>query len=150
MIISEGVEEISGFGRAEHLTSITLPSTLRTIKDGAFATTRSLRSITIPEGVEVIESRAFENSALTSVVFPSTVDRIETAAFIHCRDLTSAVFNSDVLINQPGDSPWISENTFLYSPLNDNATIRNSGLTSDPGNYRLRPGTYLSDGSYIP
>ena len=85
IIIKEGVTIIpaSGFGNADNITSIILPSTLEVIENFAFASCNNLTSIVIPEGVESIGNEAFAGDvSLISVVIPSTVNDIGTNVFI--------------------------------------------------------------------
>jgi len=53
-------------------------------------------SITIPEGVTEIGSKAFDGRGITSVILPKTLKRIESDAFSNCSRLTYNL-HSDVL-----------------------------------------------------
>lgn len=54
---------------------------------------------TVPEGVEIISSSAFENcDNLTKVVLPSTLEYIQEEAFFDCDNLTTVEINSDISI----------------------------------------------------
>jgi hypothetical protein len=69
------------------LRSIVLPSTLRQIRQEAFACT-SIQHMVIPEGVEEIHSSAFEFCPnLQSITIPSTVRKIGTYVFTGCSEL---------------------------------------------------------------
>ena len=52
----------------------------------------SEEAVSVPEGVEIIGSTAFEGSALTRVSFPRSLKRIEEYAFWGCDSLTEIVF----------------------------------------------------------
>ena len=72
------------------LTSITLPSGLTSIGEGAFMDCTALTSISIPETVSQIDRAAFAScTALTSIVIPSSVTAILEEAFTGCTSLTS-------------------------------------------------------------
>ena len=57
---------------------------LKVIGSMAFRKTTSLKSIVIPEGVEMIEESAFNSSGLEKVTLPSTLNIIGEYAFCHC------------------------------------------------------------------
>lgn len=74
-------------------TSFTIPSSVTSIGDYAFAGCDKLTSITIPDSVTSIGSSAFFNcSSLTSITIPNSVTSIGYWAFNWCSDLTSATF----------------------------------------------------------
>ena len=62
----------------------------------AFAGCRSLKSITIPEGIVNINVGAFSDSGLTSVVFPNTVTTIWYNAFRDCENLEQVYIPASV------------------------------------------------------
>ena len=72
--LPEGLAEIgvSAFEFA-HITTLTIPSTLKAIPDYCFVECNDLKTVTIPEGVEYIGAFAFGNTALENFVIPSTV-----------------------------------------------------------------------------
>jgi len=51
------------------------------------------KSVEIPEGIEVIETRAFSNSEIETVYIPSTVKSIENSAFECCEKLNEIFFH---------------------------------------------------------
>lgn len=57
------------------------------IGENAFAGVKSLRSVTIPEGLTSIEQWAFGNSGLTSITIPEGVTSIGGGAFDGCSGL---------------------------------------------------------------
>ena len=72
-----------------NLTSITIPSSVTSIGNGAFSAS-GLKSITIPSSVKTINLRAFRNcTELASVTIGSGVTSIGEAAFANCTSLTS-------------------------------------------------------------
>ena len=102
LYLPEGLEEIDGMwsGWTEEgpaapyrvkLTKVNIPSTVKKIGENAFAYT-GIRHITLPEGLEIIESGVFANSYLQdTLVIPSTVTQIRTGAFANCRQLTAVI-----------------------------------------------------------
>lgn len=72
------------------LSSVTIPSSVTTIKGSAFFGCTALSSITIPNSVTKIEAGAFMGCALTSVTIPDSVTTLEIGVFQDCSGLTSA------------------------------------------------------------
>jgi hypothetical protein len=85
----------SAFASCHTLTSIELPSSIRTIYDSAFYNCTGLTEMTIPEGVASIGRKAFSYcTGLKSVEIPSTVQSIGSYAFEGCASITS-VYSPD-------------------------------------------------------
>ena len=73
------------FGGAPAISSITLPDTLTTIKDGAFLGCESLIEIVIPESVTHMGDYLFAYCVnLTSVVLPSNIKTVGLYSFAGC------------------------------------------------------------------
>ena len=71
------------------LTSISLPSSLAFVGDGAFKNCSSLASITFSSGLVSIGSSVFSGcSGLTSLILPFGLNSIGSYAFAECRNLT--------------------------------------------------------------
>ncbi len=89
--IPEGVTDLkSVFYGCEGITSIEVPTTVKTIGDDAFGRCSSLTSITLKEGLTAIAGRAFEEcTALTSIHIPRSVTSIKQDAFYNCTRLVS-------------------------------------------------------------
>jgi hypothetical protein len=75
----------------EGITSITLPDSIRIIKDYAFYSLEDLRSINIPDGVISIGYYAIASTAITSVTLPDSLTHLGDRAFSYCESLTSVV-----------------------------------------------------------
>ena len=74
-----------------------VPGTVSTIVDRAFADCSSLTSVSIPDGVTSIGSSAFSGcSGLTSMTIPSGVTSIEERVFVSCSGLTGVTIPDGV------------------------------------------------------
>ena len=96
--IPESVTIIGGraFCNCSDMTSITIPSSVKTLEFSAFWRS-GLNSVTISEGVESIGYGAFsECSSLTSVIIPESVTEIGENAFWLCDGLTSVTIPASV------------------------------------------------------
>ena len=88
VVIEDGVTSIgtaafSGCG----LISITIPDSVTSIENHAFAYCSNLTGITIPDSVTSIEIAAFYGCGLTSITIPDSVTRIGDLAFYNCSNL---------------------------------------------------------------
>lgn len=92
VIVPDSVTSIEGsaFQRCYNLESIKLPDTLSDrIHTWTFYMCTSLKSITIPSGIDVIDENAFCGcSSLTNVIMPNTLKYIYFNAFSSCVSLT--------------------------------------------------------------
>ena len=92
VIIPEGVVEIAhdAFYECIHLTSVSMPKSVKTIGPRTFGYCRNLKDIVIPEGVRYIGEEAFIGcSGLTSVTMRYGVIEIASRCFANCASLTS-------------------------------------------------------------
>lgn len=110
--------------------SITLPETITSISEYAFAFCRNLKTVNIPEGVtkigqnsfaacesltkielpstlKLIDVFAFDASGLETVTIPKTVKTIKSFAFAECSNLKKVIFE--------GESTQIEEKAFNNS-----------------------------------
>ncbi|WP_337667636.1 leucine-rich repeat protein [Prevotella sp.] len=86
-------------------TNYTIPNSVTTIGDSAFADCESLTNITIPNSVTVIGYRAFYGcKSLTTINIPNSVTTIGDGAFIMCYSLTT--------INIPNSVTTIGDEVF--------------------------------------
>ena len=100
--IAEGNLTVTSLGdncavRRKGITSVTIPSTVRTIENGALAELDKITSIVIPEGVTTISTWVFHlDENLAKVYLPSTLTEIGKNAFrntpnlseVHCKAST--------------------------------------------------------------
>lgn len=91
-IVQEGITTICTLAFANTpVQTVQLPSTLTTIRYGAFQNCTQLRQVTIPDSVTFIEGGAFQNcSALQTVTVPQNVSYLGASVFSGCTSLSSA------------------------------------------------------------
>ncbi|MBR6802645.1 MAG: leucine-rich repeat domain-containing protein [Kiritimatiellae bacterium] len=87
------------FRNCSNLTSVRIPSSVRSIEEDAFYGCSGLTSVMIPQGVTFIGNEAFYNcSGLTAITIPSSVTSIGISAFSGCSGLTSVTIPSSVTL----------------------------------------------------
>ncbi len=96
------------FSGANALTSVELPSTIKTISSYAFKDTL-FTNITLPEGLETIGTYAFYNSALEEVIIPDSVTEVSNYAFSRSDKLHTVIFGSGV--------KTLNSQTFYYCTM---------------------------------
>ncbi|MBP5735181.1 MAG: leucine-rich repeat domain-containing protein, partial [Candidatus Methanomethylophilaceae archaeon] len=90
VLINDGVTSIGNYALngAATLTYVSIPSTVKTIGDKAFAYCVQLSEIEIPEGVTSIGANVFDwCMKLSDVSLPSTLETFGDKAFSGCRNL---------------------------------------------------------------
>ena len=107
IIIEEGITYIGDFAFYEHsVTNVSLPQTLTSIGDSAFAQCDALISISLPQALQSIGARAFSLcSSLPSITIPDSVTTIGSGAFYWCNSLSG--------INIPSSVKIIGDDTFF-------------------------------------
>ena len=104
----------------EEIKELSIPSTVTSIGDYAFAGCSGLTSVSIPGSVTSIGSGAFKGcSGLTSVTIPESVTSIDDYAFQECRGLTNAEFASIKSLcsirfgNEDSNPLYLTHNLFI-------------------------------------
>ena len=88
---------IDAFRDCKNLTSVVLPSTIKTIGKNAFYGCSALSSVTIPNGVTTIGATAFGYcTSLSSVLIPNSVTQMDDNVFYSCTSLTSVTLSKNV------------------------------------------------------
>jgi hypothetical protein len=91
VLYSKDMTELVCYPPGKGGSSFVIPDTVKTIGRGAFASCKSLTSVTIPNSVTSIENKAFIDAGLRSVTIPASVKSIGGNAFTDVR-LTSVTF----------------------------------------------------------
>lgn len=101
LVIPAGVREIPDYGYSERtdIREIRIEgNSLRKIGRSAFAWCTSLRSVTLPQGLEDIASQAFAYCGnLTEINIPSSVKHIGANTFSFCSSLPSVVLPANLI-----------------------------------------------------
>ena len=91
--------DLGAFRDCERLTSVSIPSSVYSIKYHAFFGCKNLTSITIAYGVYKIERLAFARCrSLTSVIIPESVKVIDDCAFEGCSSLTNITIPPEIYV----------------------------------------------------
>lgn len=118
IIFGDEVEIIgeSSFYYFSNLTTIEFGKGLKRINRGAFSNCDNLLSLVLPDGLEVIDYKAFSCSGLTTLTIPSSVNYIGERAFedVPLQSVTSLIENP--FINLGKDAFEDSSGAILYVP----------------------------------
>lgn len=91
------VVQNSAFAGCSNVTSVQIPTTVKSIGINVFENCTKLSSVTIPEGVTLVPNNAFVGcSELSEINLPTSVESIGASAFASCTKLTSVVLPSEV------------------------------------------------------
>ena len=77
-----------------NIKKVTLPEGMTIIPKETFSGCTSLTSINIPSTIKTIGERAFNNTGLTKITVPNTVTTIEASAFRNNKELTTVTLPS--------------------------------------------------------
>lgn len=64
------------------METLNLPDSLKYINSGAISYTSNLKTVTLPQGLEIIGTEAFKLSGLSEITIPESVEYIGDAAFL--------------------------------------------------------------------
>lgn len=82
------------------IEKVTMPTTLETIEEEAFADTgykfSPLKTVTLNEGLKKIGRSAFEGTKIESITIPSTIETIGSSAFKDCYSLESVTLRDGI------------------------------------------------------
>lgn len=121
-IVVENISTIGNYAFAglSEVTEITLPTTVYEIGDYAFKNCAGLKSIEIPDSLElgiISEGMFYGCTSLETIKLPDNIRKIENYAFANCKSLRSFIV--------PKDVTQISEGTFLNCESLSNITLGN-------------------------
>lgn len=97
--IADGTESIEkcAFESNGKLTSVTMPDTVKTVKEGAFLSCKKLKRAVIGKKVTKLGVSSFAQcSSLKEIKIPQKVKRIENSAFYDCSAAETMTMGSDV------------------------------------------------------
>jgi len=126
VVIPQGASiEKEAFFACKGLKSVTLPSDLTVIPDGAFEECLQLESVYIPDLVTKIGDTAFKFcESMTDVRLPPELETIGDAAFEECVSLKSVVI--------PNSTTEIGQRAFMYCSQLEEVTLpQNDGCIID-------------------
>ena len=126
----------------ETVTTLTIPDTVKAIKDYSFTNCNGLTSVSIPDSVTSIGKSAFANCDITSVTFGNNLTSIGSRAFENCKITNITLPNST-----------ISTDTFTGCPITK-ATLHTSDIFSIPKDYLktlvITSGEFEENSLYLP
>ena len=92
-----GQQAFRGTNDGGHLTSVTIPNTVKTIENYAFWLQKNLGNVTIPSSVTSIGKYAFcWCSSMTRISIPNSVTSMGRDAFAQCKNATSLTIGTGI------------------------------------------------------
>ena len=71
------------------IQSVVIEQGVTSVGYWAFANCSNLTSVSLPEGITIVEKNAFDNSGITSIILPNSVTDVQDGAFEGCTKLVS-------------------------------------------------------------
>lgn len=140
--IPEGVTKIGDFAfrSCTKLTSVTLPSTLKTIGSSAFYSTK-ITTLDVPNGVTTINSNAYTScTSLTTVFLPDTVTKLDTQCFRYDTKISKVTMGEGInsigtycFSGCSGLKAVIIRKTASVCPLSNTNAFSSSAISSKTG-----------------
>lgn len=122
----------SAFAYCSALTQITIPNSVTSIGTNVFQKCKSLTQVILSDSITIIRSNTFAYcSALMSIVIPNGVTSIDSGAFFNCSSLTSITLHDSVTSIGSDAFNKCSSLTSINIPAN----------VTSIGNYALQIGT---------
>ena len=122
--VCDGVLTVTSLGnnsavRRKGITAVTIPTTIRTIENGALAELDKITSIDIPEGVTTISTWVFHlDENLAKVYLPSTLTEIGKNAFRNTTNLSEVHCKASTPPSLGWSGFWPGrDNATLYVPI---------------------------------
>ena len=121
----------NAFIYCNNLIFISLPNELTEIHY-AFAFS-GLQSVSLPDGLKIIQRSAFDNSDITSIIVPGSVKDLSNSAFYRCSSLKDVVLNNGVeTIGEMAFADCSLENLTLP------ASLKTIGIRAFESSYKIK------------
>lgn len=118
----------SAFANCTSLTTVVIPTTVKTIQKYAFQNCTSLSNISLSSGLERIYDYAFHGCAsLANITFPNTVTYIGNSVFQYCSSITSIML--------PENITRIGQHTFYGCRMHEEDFVNNTSLNEKQFKY---------------
>ena len=136
VLFDKNLRTLIKYPRGRNQRTYIIPSSVTSIRSGAFLGCSSLASVTIPPSVASIDGSAFSGcSSLTSVTIPPSVTSIRWGAFSGCSSLTSIIIPSSITSIENSTFGRCSSLTSITIPssvtsIGDTAFLGCSSLTN--------------------
>ena len=117
-VVEEGITRLGNhaFYYCTNMTSINLPSTLKTIGTHAFYNCNKLTSLSLPEGLTSIATMAFYSTAsLNSIHIPASLTNIAQGAFFYNSLTTITVAADNTAYTAEGNILYNKNKTMLHT-----------------------------------
>lgn len=104
----DGTMLLTYYGSGEHYS---IPVGCREVSSNAFAYNKTLRSVGMPDSLEIIGTYAFSNSLLEEFAAPKNLREIREKAFYFCSRMSRVILNDGLL--------FIGKEAFFKAPIEE-------------------------------